>query len=1148
MKNRDEGLWKRQIENFRGSESQADTFIEQCFEEKCIGITQGNLILNEWRTHKYEYQSYLQIISLDFQHYSRHDATHSVNILNSIELLLGKQRIMLLSASDLWLMLESAYFHDIGMASTYDEIKEMWESQEFRIYLGEVLAGNDIDLEIAANYYVQMDNLLHRREQMERLASEDEIRFLDGWPVEFERKIMILTADYVRRNHAQRSENFMKKMLEKTRNYGKNIILKERMGQLVAKVSGLHGRDYQDIENILPYHALGFDNRHMHPQFIAVMLRIGDLLDMDNNRFSFYELEHFGELPATSGYHYKKHEAIYHFAIDHRQIEASAMSDDYEVCKVISEWFQYLKENVEDLICDWNQFAPPELEGCTLQRCKLKVFHGDTEFDAKWQKSFEVDKKQLLSLMIGSSIYDSQLDCLREYIQNALDASKMQLWLDIKNGKIRLPRDAKEKEVTPLDIGLADYDAMALEIYVSVDLEQQQICFKIIDYGIGMETECIDSLSVVGCGWKGRKIYQNEIFQMPQWLKPSGGFGIGVQSAFMLTDCVHIITKSVQESVGYDIRLYSVKKGGSIVKIPKSVYRSGTEIEFKVPLDKFYKLIGDVKEVTLGDIHRERRHQELEIRFSSNCKDYFSKWENEKYVCSFLKYYINKTIPNSIFPIKIISKAEGEFEYRSPFIPNEEGFCGLKKGFLLEERYMCAVDDKLTVRIWDKKEDTFVCVYSWDKYIEDFDWSKAKELNRFCYKNVRVGNINGLEERIGFYNFIAVCIDFMGKELKEVLSLRRNAFSSDFNIGVYYQKYVEVYIKAIYHDLTHDKKEWSAAKINEHLQVYLFLLMAIPLLDKENLLKVMKFFNSRILTPEYIVTRRVENGKLEKYQLKTVDALETLCGIFRKGLKDSGNKEMDRVFVLSKENRISDDPSFLLKKMLEGSFEEILDDIGIGGDFVKNLQEGEHIYYDPDICHALLRLGRRFRMQYFRIRDNEENYLYAMINGLSEDWKYENHKDMSEEEFLKKAFFLEDRRNIEKNVNCKKYNDLRVEKIPMKFGDPGDEQRKNTFLISPIGYSLFMEILRQVDISISDISGGKLEKDKKIKMNHLLEKEEFLELVTNRDKFRTEYQLLVSWVYKYQFAVPDRKLKKDEIDKKYNDMIRDLYDTVFEKE
>ena len=156
-------------------DTQADTFIEWCFEQKAPGLNQGKEILNEWRIRKRNYKRYIGMTVLDFQHYSRHDDTHSVSILNSIEMVLGRERVIELAASDLWLLLEAAYCHDLGMSLSYEKLKGLWESEEFRTYLEMALAGNDIDLKKASEYYHQMDNLLNQREQIGRASCRERV-------------------------------------------------------------------------------------------------------------------------------------------------------------------------------------------------------------------------------------------------------------------------------------------------------------------------------------------------------------------------------------------------------------------------------------------------------------------------------------------------------------------------------------------------------------------------------------------------------------------------------------------------------------------------------------------------------------------------------------------------------------------------------------------------------------------------------------------------------------------------------------------------------------------------------------------------------------------------------------------------------------
>ena len=48
---------------------------------------------------------------------------------------------------------------------------------------------------------------------------------------------------------------------------------------------------------------------------------------------------------------------------------------------------------------------------------------------------------------------------------------------------------------------------------------------------------------------------------MPDWLRPTGGFGIGMQSAFMVTDKIEIYTHSNKDAEGYKMTIdFSAKK------------------------------------------------------------------------------------------------------------------------------------------------------------------------------------------------------------------------------------------------------------------------------------------------------------------------------------------------------------------------------------------------------------------------------------------------------------------------------------------------------------------------------------------------------------------------------------------------------------
>ena len=355
----------------------ADTYIEWCFEKRCKEYGNGVYILTEWRERKKQYISYLRASVFDFQHYSRHDDSHSISILEAIEMLLGKERVDKLSIGDLWLLLESAYSHDMGMNLRYEELVNLWKRSEFREYIEAVIhderPGHD-----AVAFYKVVDNLLNSRVRFDNLehylerhpeVADQYCNIDESWPVAMERGIQEIVSEFIRQEHAKRLQDSINKLDENS-----DPIVPIRLYKLMVRVCICHGGTYNDILK-LPSCEKGFGNSRIHPRFAAALLRMGDLLDMDNNRFNVRAIEHYGILPYMSSLHYKKHRDITHLAIRPDRIEAEAVCTEADVCVVINNWFSMLSEEIKNLICHWNEMAPDDIKGCLLTVNPFKIYY-----------------------------------------------------------------------------------------------------------------------------------------------------------------------------------------------------------------------------------------------------------------------------------------------------------------------------------------------------------------------------------------------------------------------------------------------------------------------------------------------------------------------------------------------------------------------------------------------------------------------------------------------------------------------------------------------------------------------------------------------------------------------------------------------------
>ncbi len=131
---------------------------------------------------------YLPSIMTTFPFFSEHDSAHSQNILSAIESILGSGRVEELTAADSWLLLMSAYLHDIGMLITFDEQKNEWESQNFKDFLETCKNCSDIELSEAAL----------------RVSPNFTINTSES-PVQIKQDVILLLATYYRSKHASRS-------------------------------------------------------------------------------------------------------------------------------------------------------------------------------------------------------------------------------------------------------------------------------------------------------------------------------------------------------------------------------------------------------------------------------------------------------------------------------------------------------------------------------------------------------------------------------------------------------------------------------------------------------------------------------------------------------------------------------------------------------------------------------------------------------------------------------------------------------------------------------------------------------------------------------------------------------------------------------
>lgn len=117
--------------------------LEEHLQEK---ITDNTIMLDTWRINKKRFAGTLQATQQSFPSYSLHDLSHSINVIDNIECLLGKSGIKQLSLTDTWLILHAALLHDWGMVLTDSQIRNTIKTEDFKEFLGKSCFSDDKDL------------------------------------------------------------------------------------------------------------------------------------------------------------------------------------------------------------------------------------------------------------------------------------------------------------------------------------------------------------------------------------------------------------------------------------------------------------------------------------------------------------------------------------------------------------------------------------------------------------------------------------------------------------------------------------------------------------------------------------------------------------------------------------------------------------------------------------------------------------------------------------------------------------------------------------------------------------------------------------------------------------------------------------------
>lgn len=620
--------------------------LESRLRECAIQNERAESLLRSYEAIKEDMKMYLPAIFSYYPHYSAHDSSHSQSLISAIELILGETRIRELSPADIWLILAAAQLHDIGMILPNEEIIELVNKPDFKKYLEYMKKTADIDFARAAT-----------------LLLDKEIPECDHtWFLDIKQSVILLIAEYMRRRHAKRSGSIVSGDTVISR-----LLSMKHNGEMtrafttVGNICAMHGRNFDDIFTL--YETDSILHMECHPRFVAAFIRLGDLCDVDNGRFNAAMMTVFGKLPQSSLVHFYKHKTITRLCISTREICMSAdipfekiqdelVREGYgatvkreDFChRIVHEhqyWFSMVQEELQNILLHAGEIYPEDMDQ-TLPAFRQEILvNGQRSVLADSNLRLNFAPEKAYALIQGYSLYDEQRTFVREFVQNSLDAMKIQLWRDLKNGRWNpyLPKEKRDSlsALQPFDLCKEIYESYRVEIITETSSapNNQTITFR--DSGIGISYDDLQNNIIrTGTSWGSREKYECELSEMPPWMRPTGGFGIGLHAAFAVTDKIEIKSRTRSEEYPKHIIIHSGQQDGFVfARTVEEPFFFGTEIMVEIEKD-------------MSEIRSAK----------SEISPYDDQPEDE--FAFFIEEYLKKMICCPLFPVYLNKKEMGK--------------------------------------------------------------------------------------------------------------------------------------------------------------------------------------------------------------------------------------------------------------------------------------------------------------------------------------------------------------------------------------------------------------------------------------------------------------------------------------------------------
>lgn len=471
-----------------------------------------------------EVTAWLELIPTTFPHYTRHTVDHSDEIIAQVSRLLfsdvGRPEIGLSSVEG-YVIGASAYLHDAGMVVSEVEKLNILRSAEWHEWVSEGQGGHQRWLAIDA--LRQSDTPTPQR----HFLADLETRFL--------------IAEFVRRQHHFRAAQLL---VEYEPFIGRFAFGDPILTRTIADVCTAHGLSHDALLDSERYpDRSDIRGETVNVRFCAILLRLGDLLDLRTDRACPLLLAQGCPLPADSLAHWTQYQRIQHRFTGPDLIELRAECETQGEHRLLQDWCRWLVNELGHASAlmarsarhsDWH---PPRASMAGPDpTIRIRPAKSATYRPVNWE--IKLDHDTVVNRLVHD-VYGGRLGFLRELIQNSLDASRVRLYADLEAAGIQPPTipsraPSEWRARYPVRVTLSTKtvtNALSGETESTSELSVE-------DLGMGMDEGIITSYLLQ----VGRSYYTSPAFLRSARFVPTSRFGVGFLSVFSVGDEVVVDT------------------------------------------------------------------------------------------------------------------------------------------------------------------------------------------------------------------------------------------------------------------------------------------------------------------------------------------------------------------------------------------------------------------------------------------------------------------------------------------------------------------------------------------------------------------------------------------------------------------------------